>query len=139
MPVSHELTHIPKAKHSTMFLCWPWPITRELEAAGLYQCPSSLYTQIPNESSHCAWVLLRGHSLQTLAGVSHSSPEHSRAVPRHDSREQSCPVEHVQLPTQPGSAGRDSSNKAPDQGELRHVMWHQDDTQVSVLKDISRQ
>lgn len=74
-----------------------------------------------------------------LAVASHSSPEHRRAILRHDSREQSCSVEHVQLPTQPGSAGRDGPNKAPDQRELWDMMWHQDDTQVSVLKDIGRQ
>lgn len=98
-----------------------------------------LYIQMPNEPSRCAWVLLEGHSTQTLAAGSHSSPEHSSAVPRNNSREQSRPVEHVQLPAQPGSAGRDSPNKALDKGELRDMMWHQDDTQVSVLKEIGRQ
>lgn len=52
----------------------------------------------------------------------------------HDSLEQSCTVEHIKLLAKLGSKVRDNANKTPDQAELRHMMWHKDDTEVFVLK-----
>lgn len=55
-------------------------------------------------------------------------------VVRHDSLQQSCTVEHVQLTTKLGSTGRGNSKKTLDQVELWYTMWHKDDTEVFLLK-----
>ena len=57
----------------------------------------------------------------------------------HNSLEQSRTVEYIKLLTKFGSTERDNANKTLDQVELWYMVWHEDDTEVFVLKKICRQ